>query len=84
MMTVMDIPSIMTAIPKVSFIANAVNLVKEYWTASLAVERLVGCSIEAQLTTDNSTVGIIPSMITDSTPTERRMKYFNSSCLVAR
>jgi hypothetical protein len=37
-------------------------------------------SSETQLTTDNATVGIIPFVITDSTPAKGRMKYFDSSC----
>ena len=39
---------------------------------------------EAQLTTDNVTVAIIPAIMTGSTPAEGGMEYFDSPCLVAR
>ena len=85
MATVVIIPPKVTAIPYVGFVTSASHLVKQYWTTSFAiVSFLPGCvrSSESQLTTDNATVGIIPSIITDTTPAEKRMIYFNPSCFV--
>ena len=81
-----NIPSTVTAIPYVRFFTSALGIVKQCWTSSSAIVRILSGrtrSSKAQLTTDNATRGVIPQRIaTDGTPAEGRMKYFDSSCVV--
>ena len=80
------IPYRVFAIPYERFVTSAANIIKQYWTTSLAIVSILPCRIHSsktQLTTDNGTFRFSPALpTTDCTPAKRRMINLDCPCFV--
>ena len=85
MLTVMRLPSSVSAIPKVAFIARTRNIIQQYGSTTLAIVSQMHYDLrpsEAQLMTGDVTIFNIPPIITNCTPTKCWMKNLHSSTIV--